>query len=204
MFCSVPGSRPDDVTGRWSVEAAGVGDMLRVVSLTVGETDEGFDVAVPIVVEGCISVASPSAAAEPTSAYGPTARPRPSPVAADPVILAEVSGPQLQHGLGVALQPELLRPLDPPVDLLDGTLHRGAGEGQPQAAVRWVVHLVPVVLHVAHGIRQDFAGVVLLGARWRLPAPGRLGPQLPQQRLDLSRPGQPPPGLVQHPRRRLV
>ena len=52
MFCSVPGSRPDDVTGHWCVEAAGPGDVLRVVSFAKGETDEGLDVAKPIVVEG--------------------------------------------------------------------------------------------------------------------------------------------------------
>src|SRR5262245_43752964 len=48
----VPGSRADDVTGRWCVEAAGAGDLLRVVSFARGETDEGLDVAQPIVVEG--------------------------------------------------------------------------------------------------------------------------------------------------------
>ncbi|HKB42502.1 MAG TPA: hypothetical protein VKD72_39105 [Gemmataceae bacterium] len=52
MFCSVPGSRADDVTGRWCVEAAGAGDVLRVVSFAKGETDEGLDIAAPIVVEG--------------------------------------------------------------------------------------------------------------------------------------------------------
>jgi len=48
----VPDSRADDVTGCWCVEAAGAGDVLRVVSLAKGETDEGLDVAKPIVVEG--------------------------------------------------------------------------------------------------------------------------------------------------------
>ena len=52
MFCSVPGSRADDVTGRWCVEVAGAGDVLRVVSFAKGETDEGLDIAAPIVVEG--------------------------------------------------------------------------------------------------------------------------------------------------------
>ena len=56
MFCSVPGSRADDVTGRWCVEAIGAGDVLRVVSFAVGETDEGLDVAQPIVVEGVLVV----------------------------------------------------------------------------------------------------------------------------------------------------
>src|SRR5262245_566336 len=52
MFVFVPGSRPDDVTGHWCVEAAGAGDVLRVVSFAEGETDEGLDIAAPIVVEG--------------------------------------------------------------------------------------------------------------------------------------------------------
>ena len=56
MFCFVPGSRPDDVTGHWCGEAAGPGDVLRVVSFAKGETDEGLDVASPIVVEGELAV----------------------------------------------------------------------------------------------------------------------------------------------------
>ena len=48
----MPGSLPDDVTGHWCVEPAGAGDVLRVVSFAVGETDEGLDLAQPIVVEG--------------------------------------------------------------------------------------------------------------------------------------------------------
>ena len=56
MFCSVPGSRPDDVTGHWCVEAAGPGDVLRVVSFAKGETDDGLNVAQPIVVEGVLCV----------------------------------------------------------------------------------------------------------------------------------------------------
>ena len=52
MFVFVPGSRADDIIGRWCVEAAGPGDVLRVVSFAQGETDEGLDVAPPMVVEG--------------------------------------------------------------------------------------------------------------------------------------------------------
>ena len=52
----VPGSRADDVTGRCCVEAAGAGDVLRVVLFAAGETDEGLDVAVPMVVEGMLAV----------------------------------------------------------------------------------------------------------------------------------------------------
>src|SRR5262245_20819165 len=48
----VPGSRADDVTGRWCVEAAGPGGVLRTVSFANGETDKDLDVAAPIVVEG--------------------------------------------------------------------------------------------------------------------------------------------------------
>ena len=51
-FVFVPGSHADDVTGRWCVEAAGAGEVLRVVSFAKGETDEGLDIAVPIVFEG--------------------------------------------------------------------------------------------------------------------------------------------------------
>jgi hypothetical protein len=52
LFVFVPGSRADDVTGVWCVEAAGPPGVLRVVSFAAGETDEGLDVAQPIVVEG--------------------------------------------------------------------------------------------------------------------------------------------------------
>ena len=56
VFVFVPGSRADDVTGRWCVEAAGAGDVLRVVSFAADETDEGLDVTQPIVVEGVLTV----------------------------------------------------------------------------------------------------------------------------------------------------
>ncbi len=55
-FVFVPGSRADDVTGHWCVEAAGAGGVLRIVSFPKGETDEGLDVAQPIVVEGELMV----------------------------------------------------------------------------------------------------------------------------------------------------
>src|SRR5215475_9999860 len=35
-------ARADDATGRWQVEAAGAGEVLRVVSFAKGETDEGL------------------------------------------------------------------------------------------------------------------------------------------------------------------
>ena len=56
MFCFVPGSRADDVTGHRCVEATGAGDVLRVVSFAAGETDESLAVAQPIVVEGVLVV----------------------------------------------------------------------------------------------------------------------------------------------------
>jgi len=52
LFIFVPDSRADDVTGNWCVEAAGPPGVLRIVSFAQGETDEGLDVAEPIVVEG--------------------------------------------------------------------------------------------------------------------------------------------------------
>src|SRR5262245_9155449 len=55
-FVFVPGSRADDVTGHWCVEAAGAGDVLRVVSFAKGETDEGLDISQPVVVEGVLAV----------------------------------------------------------------------------------------------------------------------------------------------------
>jgi len=55
-FVFVPGSLPDDVTGHWCVEATGASDVLRVVSFAAGETDEGLDVAEPVVVEGVLRV----------------------------------------------------------------------------------------------------------------------------------------------------
>ncbi|HKB42106.1 MAG TPA: hypothetical protein VKD72_37110 [Gemmataceae bacterium] len=51
-FVFVLGSHADHVTGVWQVEAAGAGDVLRVVSFADGETDEGLDVVEPVVVEG--------------------------------------------------------------------------------------------------------------------------------------------------------
>src|SRR5262245_21548393 len=50
-FVFLPRSRADDVAGYWQVEAAGAGDVLRVVSFARGETDEGLDIAAPIIVE---------------------------------------------------------------------------------------------------------------------------------------------------------
>jgi len=46
------GSRPDDVTGFWQVEAEGPPGCLRVVALHPAEDDDGLDLAQPIIVEG--------------------------------------------------------------------------------------------------------------------------------------------------------
>jgi len=52
----VPGSRADDVTGVWQVEAEGPPGCLRVVAFHPAEDDTGLDVAEPIVVEGVLVV----------------------------------------------------------------------------------------------------------------------------------------------------
>ena len=46
----------DEVDASRQVEAAGPPAVLRVVAFTTRETDEGLDVAVPIVVEGVLVV----------------------------------------------------------------------------------------------------------------------------------------------------
>src|SRR5262249_26050599 len=51
-FVFVPGSRPDEVDGRVLVEAVGPPGVLRTVHFAAGETGEGLDVAVPMVLEG--------------------------------------------------------------------------------------------------------------------------------------------------------
>jgi hypothetical protein len=52
-FIFVPGSATDEVDGHVEIEAAGWRPgLLRTVSFARGETDEGLDVAQPIVVEG--------------------------------------------------------------------------------------------------------------------------------------------------------
>jgi hypothetical protein len=55
-FVFVPDSRADEVDGRVLVEAAGPPGVLRTVSFARGETDEGLDVAQPVVVEGVLVV----------------------------------------------------------------------------------------------------------------------------------------------------
>ena len=51
-FVFVPDSLVDEHDGYYGVEAAGSPGVLRVVSFAQGETDEGLDVAQPLVVEG--------------------------------------------------------------------------------------------------------------------------------------------------------
>src|SRR3954454_12264452 len=55
-FVFVPDSRPDEVDGCIGIDAAGPPGVLRTVSFARGETDEGLDVAQPIVVEGVLVV----------------------------------------------------------------------------------------------------------------------------------------------------
>ncbi|HKB35002.1 MAG TPA: hypothetical protein VKD72_01025, partial [Gemmataceae bacterium] len=52
----MPGSATDEVDGHVLVEAAGPPGGLRTVHFAAGETDEGLDVAQPIVVEGELAV----------------------------------------------------------------------------------------------------------------------------------------------------
>jgi hypothetical protein len=56
LFVFVPGSRADDVTGFWQVEAEGPPSCLRVVAFHPSEDDEGLDIAAPLVVEGVLVV----------------------------------------------------------------------------------------------------------------------------------------------------
>ena len=51
----MPGSA-DEVDGRVLVEAAGPPGVLRTVLFARGETDEGLDLAQPVVVEGVLLV----------------------------------------------------------------------------------------------------------------------------------------------------
>jgi len=52
----VPGSATDEVDGRVLVEAAGPPGVLRTVQFANGESDEGVDIAAPLVVEGGLVV----------------------------------------------------------------------------------------------------------------------------------------------------
>jgi len=55
-FVFVPDSLPDEHDGHVLVEAAGPPGVLRTGSFAKGETDEGLDVAAPLVVEGVLVV----------------------------------------------------------------------------------------------------------------------------------------------------
>jgi hypothetical protein len=56
-FVFAPDSRTDEVNGHVEVEAAsGRPGLLRTVSFAAGQTDEGLDVAQPVVVEGVLQV----------------------------------------------------------------------------------------------------------------------------------------------------
>src|SRR5262245_47755553 len=54
-FVFVPDCRPDEVDGHVEVEAAGLPGVLRTVQFAKGETDEGLDVLVPVVVQASLS-----------------------------------------------------------------------------------------------------------------------------------------------------
>lgn len=73
--------------------------------------------------------------------------------AANRAVLAEVSGPDLQDGLRSVLQPKLLAAFDPPVDLLDGALHRRAADEQPQPSIARVIHAPAVIGDIGDGFR---------------------------------------------------
>src|SRR5262245_35041902 len=55
-FVLVPGSATDEVDGCVLVAAAGPTGVLRTVQLATRETDEGLDLAQPIVIEGVLRV----------------------------------------------------------------------------------------------------------------------------------------------------
>jgi hypothetical protein len=56
-FVFVPDSAVDEIDGHFEIEAAGWSPgLVRTVSFARGETDEGLDVAEPIVVEGVLVV----------------------------------------------------------------------------------------------------------------------------------------------------
>src|SRR5262245_27903466 len=55
-FVFVPDSLVDEHDGYYGVEAAGPPGMSRTVQFAKGETDEGLDLAAPLVVEGVLVV----------------------------------------------------------------------------------------------------------------------------------------------------
>ena len=105
------------------------------------------------------------------------------------------------NGASPFRRPELLASLDATVRLLDHALHRRTTDRQPQPPIFGIVHLVPVVRHVAHRVRRHPARVVLLRLRRRRPQTLRRLPQRRQQRPHLPRPGPTQPTLVQRPGR---
>src|SRR5436309_14822485 len=87
-----------------------------------------------------------SCAAEPPGPDRPAPRSGLLPVPLHAAILAQVGCTDLQHGFGPALRPELFRPLDPAVQLLDDALDAGTADGQSQPPILGVAHLVAVAL----------------------------------------------------------
>src|SRR5262249_21880980 len=134
-------------------------------------------------------------------AHGPIAWAGHGPVASGAIILAQVGRAQLQHCLRAPTDPELLASLHAAVYLLDRALHRGTAYRQTQPATVRLAHPLGVVAHIAHGLRQDLAGVLFRSIRRRGPAPRAGRPQLPQQGTHPTRPGPTQPAFVAPPRR---
>src|SRR5262249_59030185 len=135
-------------------------------------------------------------------------------VMAQAVVLAEHRGADLEDRLGTLWPvPELLRPLNPVVELLDQRLHRTTGHRQPKASIARVVHARLVVLQVRHRLAYHYPRVaarrLLLRQYW--PQPFLPPPQRPEYLARPPPPAPPPPPLGQlpafrrprrHPRRR--
>jgi len=114
----------------------------------------------------------------------------------DPVVLAQVGDPDLEDGLAAAFDPELLRALDPLVELLNQRLHRRTGDGQARLAIVRVIHPVGIALHILQGQRHDASRIVIrcLGRGWPQALAGGL--KAGDQRLDLAGPSPTKPLLV--------
>ena len=92
-------------------------------------------------------------------------------------VLAEVGRADFQDGLGPAPQPELLGPFDPPVDLLDERLDRGARDRQSLPPVSRIIHPLTVAVDIRQRSSHDLAGIIgracgqgRAKARWRCSA----------------------------------
>src|SRR5689334_10358071 len=87
-------------------------------------------------------------------------------VLAQAVVVAEHGGADLENPLGPLWPvPELLRPLDPIIELLDQRFHRRAGDRQAKASITRVVHACLVVLQIRHRLGQRYPRIAV---RWLL------------------------------------